>query len=276
MQHTVTSTDGVQLHVEESGNRAGRAILFLHGFAQCGLCWARQVDSEALASFRLVTMDLRGHGRSTKPSAQEAYTRSTSWADDIDAVMRALGLHKPVLVAWSYSGLVLCDYLTHRGDSALAGVHWVSARTMVGTPRAATMSGSLFRELVPGFCSADAEARVDAVIAFLRSLTAQPIGMPDFYTMLGYNLDTPPHVCRALLSRICDNDEVLRGVTVPALITHGDADTSVLLAMAEHHHALMPTSTMSTYAGVGHAPFYEAPERFNRELRDFMGLCVED
>lgn len=35
--HTVTGGGGVRLHVKEAGNRAGRPILFIHGFSQCSL-----------------------------------------------------------------------------------------------------------------------------------------------------------------------------------------------------------------------------------------------
>ena len=53
------------------------------------------------------------------------------------------------------------------------------------------------------------------------------------------------------------------------LITHGIEDAVVLLAMSKHNARLMPSARTSYYADVGHAPFWEAPERFNRELRAF-------
>jgi pimeloyl-ACP methyl ester carboxylesterase len=59
---------------------------------------------------------------------------------------------------------------------------------------------------------------------------------------------------------------VLRTLRVPLLVSQGRADTIVLPAMAEHILATCPTAEASWYDGVGHTPFLEQPERFNREL----------
>jgi pimeloyl-ACP methyl ester carboxylesterase len=167
----------------------------------------------------------------------------------------------------------LCDYLRKHGDAAFCGINLVASRTLVGNDKAHAMSGTLFRELVPGFCSTDAVTREFAVRRFLENLTVEPIADPDFYTMLGYNLAVPPHVCAAMLDRVADNDDVLSTISVPVLLSHGDNDTSVLLAMAEHNAARILYATLSVYPDVGHAPFYEAADRFNNELAAFAAQC---
>jgi pimeloyl-ACP methyl ester carboxylesterase len=57
---------------------------------------------------------------------------------------------------------------------------------------------------------------------------------------------------------------------VPALVVHGEEDGVVLPAAAEEHADLLPDAETSWYPEVGHSPFFEAPERFNRELRSFV------
>ena len=61
----------------------------------------------------MVTYDLRGHGNSDKPLEPERYRDSKAWGDEVQAVMDATGLKRPVLVGWSYGGRVMADYLTH-------------------------------------------------------------------------------------------------------------------------------------------------------------------
>jgi pimeloyl-ACP methyl ester carboxylesterase len=39
--------------------------------------------------------------------------------------------------------------------------------------------------------------------------------------------------------------------------------------MADHHARTVPHARTSYYPGVGHAPFWEDPDRFNAELRAF-------
>ncbi len=264
--HQVTGTDDVALHVREFGDPDGLPILFLHGYAQSLWCWRRQLESRALTGFRLVAFDLRGHGRSGRPDDARAYNDARLWAGDVQAVIETLRLDRPVIAAWSYSGLILCDYLRHRGDGDLAGLAFVSARTMVGDARARAMSGPLFVELVPGFQARDATAREAAVQRFLENLTAGDITDPDFYTMLGYNLAVSPEVCTWMLDRVADNDDVLGAISVPTLVVHGDADTSVLPAMAAHNANVIPGACYRLYPGVGHAPFWEATARFDTDL----------
>ena len=63
-------------------------------------------------------------------------------------------------------------------------------------------------------------------------------------------------------------------MSIPVLVTHGDQDIVVLPSMAQHILEVCPTAEASWYEGVGHAPFLEDPERFNRELADFTRRVV--
>jgi pimeloyl-ACP methyl ester carboxylesterase len=58
---------GIQLHLVETGNASGRPIVFIHGFSQCWLAWTRQLHSALADNYRLVAIDMRGHGLSDKP-----------------------------------------------------------------------------------------------------------------------------------------------------------------------------------------------------------------
>ena len=59
----------------------------------------------------MVTYDLRGHGNSDKPLEPERYKDSKAWADELQAVMDATGIKRPVLAGWSYGGRIMADYL---------------------------------------------------------------------------------------------------------------------------------------------------------------------
>lgn len=268
-----SKADNTKLLGYETGNKDGLPIIFIHGFAQSYWCWGKQLSNPDLSKYRIITFDLRGHGRSEKPITKCSYLNSKIWAADISSLIEELKLVKPVIVAWSYSGLIVCDYLRHNGDNNIAGINFVGARTKTGTQDAKKMSGSLFLELAPGFCSNDASQRQAAVSKFLENLTVSTIKDPDFYTMLGYNLSVPIKVCEALLERSVDNDTIISKIEIPTHITHGDRDTSVLVSMAHHNHAQIPNSSLSIFNGVGHAPFYEDPVRFNRELITFVDHC---
>lgn len=91
----------------QAGNPSGAPILFLHGWSQCTLSWERQLCDPGLAArFRMVAFDLRGHGASAKPHEVAAYDNSQAWAGDVAAVIAAMQMVRPVIVAWSYGRTV--------------------------------------------------------------------------------------------------------------------------------------------------------------------------
>jgi pimeloyl-ACP methyl ester carboxylesterase len=68
-----------------------------------------------------------------------------------------------------------------------------------------------------------------------------------------------------------DLRDVLPDVSVPTLILHGDRDVRAPRHVARDLHAKIPGSRLVTIPGAGHVCNVDAPERFNRELRAFLG-----
>jgi non-heme chloroperoxidase len=58
------------------------------------------------------------------------------------------------------------------------------------------------------------------------------------------------------------------------LVTHGHDDTIVLPSMAEHVLSVCAAATSSWYDGVGHMPFWEASDRFDRELAELADTAT--
>ncbi len=262
----VTGGGGVQLHLVETGSSSGRPILFIHGFSQCWLAWSRQLNSDLADDYRLVAMDLRGHGLSDRPA--NGYSDSTLWADDVNAVIRALRLDHPILCGWSY-GLVALDYLRHYGDDAIGGLHLVGAITKVGSEEAMSVITPEFLSLVPGFFATTVDESVRSLESLLRMCFTQEPTAEDLYLMLGYNVSVPPYVRQALFSRSVDNDDVLAKIRRPVLLTHGAADAIVKRAAVDQHKARIPHAQVDIMANAGHAPFWDHAVTFNRRLRDF-------
>jgi len=266
--HAIAGADGVTLHVEETGPGHGKPILFIHGFSQGGLSWRRQTESELAADFRLITMDIRGHGQSDKP--RDGYGDPSLWARDIHAVITQLGLMKPLLVGWSYGGVIMSDYLRTYGDDAISGTVWVGAVSRLGDPLVSGgFLGGDFLALIPGFFSEDVTESAGALQRFVRLCVHRPPSAEDFYFFLGLAGVVPPYVRQGLFARQVDNDAIVRAIGTPMFLVCGEADQIVSPRMCTHLEALAPHATVSTYPDVGHMPFWEASDRFNGELRDF-------
>ena len=269
--HTVRGAGGAQLAVYDAGDLYGPTLLFVHGFSQCHLAWWRQFQSALALGFRLVAFDLRGHGHSDKPRG--AYGEGHLWADDLQAVISGLELQRPLLVGWSYGGLVISDYLRHYGQEGVSGVHFVSAMVKSGSEEAFGMLAPDMLGLIPGLFAQDEVTCRSTLDAFVSLLFHKPVTPETRGSVLGYNQLVPPHVREALGSRSVDNDDVLRRLTLPVLISHGMEDRIMLTDSSRHLASVIPDAQLSLYPGVGHSPFWEDSRRFNRELAAFAARC---
>jgi pimeloyl-ACP methyl ester carboxylesterase len=91
--------------------------------------------------------------------------------------------------------------------------------------------------------------------------------------MLGCAMSTPPHVRQAMFSRSFDNDDLLPSIRKPVLITHGTEDAIVNPSVVQEHKAGMKHAEIHLMEHLGHAPFWEDPEEFNRRLKMFAEKC---
>ena len=265
--HMITGGGGIQLHLAETGNPRGRPIVFIHGVSQSWLAWTRQMSSELADNYRLVAMDMRGHGLSAKP--REGYADSRLWADDVQAAIQALNLDHPILCGWSYGPLVILDYLRHYGEDGICGVNFVGGVTKLGSDDAASVLTADFLSLVPGFFSVDVEESVRSLDSLLRLCFAQNLSTEDRYRMLGYSVSVPPYVRQALFSRSFDNDDLLPRLRKPVLITHGTDDAVVKPAVIDQQMVRITSAKIRMMANAGHACFWNDAAAYNRCLQEF-------
>ena len=274
----VPGAGGVPLNTVEAGDKSKPGILLVHGFAQSHMSFKKQLESADLTrDYHLVAFDLRGHGNSGKPWKPEDYKDSKIWADDVAAVMDATGLQKAVVVGWSYGGFVMANFIEHYGTSRVLGLNLAgSAGGMVMPPfpapppgadpeiakqRAATakrqVSGNIEENLV------GAREGIAFLTAGPGDETWQGISRAGGMLLL-------PYVRTALGGRSLDNTKVLPTIaSLPMLITYGSADGVIGLQQLDGLKKVLKNAKYSVYDGGGHSTFYEASERFNKELSAF-------
>lgn len=89
-------SNGQRIHLRIAGS-AGPLVLLCHGFPESWYSWRHQLDALASAGYRAVAMDMRGYGRSSKPTEVAAY-RITELVEDCIGVVQALGESTAVIV----------------------------------------------------------------------------------------------------------------------------------------------------------------------------------
>jgi len=264
----VTTPDGLTISAQQwqSGDPKGPGIVFIHGYSQSSLSWMRQIFSNLARQFHIVTYDLRGHGNSDKPLDAARYRDGKAWADELQAVIDAADLKRPVLVGWSYGARVISDYVTTYGAGGISGINFVDG----GIKIIPEYVGEVILKYQPSMASEDLLTNITATRFFLQGCFAKEPSANDFENMLAFNMMVPPKVRAGLAGRPLDATAVMSKLTIPVLVTHGAADKVAKLDMAKYTASVIPGAKLSVYDGVGHSPFYEDTERFNSELAAFV------
>jgi pimeloyl-ACP methyl ester carboxylesterase len=261
----VKTPDGVQVSAQEWGNPNGEELVFIHGFMQSHLSWSKQLhDPELSKKFRMISYDFRGHGASDKIMDAKFYNNGESFADELNAVIQASLLKKPILVGWSYGTRIISDYLVKYGSSKLGGIVFVGG---VGNGDPKHFGSAM--PLIPKSATEDLAQNIEVTKAFIRGCFEKQPTTEEFELMLAFNMMVPAKI-RAWLRRPAPYEEALKRVSVPSLVIHGIEDRILGIGVGKYLVATVPGAKASFYEGVGHSPFWEDASRFNRELIEFM------
>ena len=243
-------------------------MVLIHGWSQHHLCWQRQAP---LADrFRLIAFDLRGHGGSDKPDDPAAYDSTEAWAGDIAAVIEALDLAHPLLVGWSMGGRVIGDYLTVYGDGAIAGAVTIGSPATGG--RFAPPDGVAMRSDAVNADDAylnDPAKALPAIIAFLKECSAQPLPSDELAYFTGLNMLTPPLARKISRQREYDHRPAWGAMTKPVMLIQGGQEKLAVPPNFQQMVDACNDPVIHIYEDDGHMPFWESPNRFNRDLAAF-------
>jgi pimeloyl-ACP methyl ester carboxylesterase len=281
----ITSQDGTLIAVQDLGPRDGLPILFIHGFTHNSEVWYQQLASEHLSGFRLITMDLRGHGFSGKPTEASAYANSV-FADDINAVIHALHLHKPVLAGWSLGGEAVQGYLVKYGDNEIGGVDLVDS---IACPDVACqqtiLGGPVLAQVVPLLISSEAATEEQGAISFLdfeSGGTAQSSSTlnPAQRLVLEDSILTMPPSTRLIIAtnfarQVNVVPAMLENLQVPLLVQHGANDPLFPQSLIPGEVKLVKHATVRLYPNTGHIPFFLDAATFNRDLAQWIRQNVQ-
>lgn len=270
-QFSVRSSDGTTLTGDAQGDPQAPEILFIHGLRQSRLSWDKQFADPALAKFRLVRFDMRGHGDSDKPAALDAYSDARLWADDVAAVIAGAKLRRPVLVGWSLGGYVVGAYLRFHGGAQVAGINLVSGVTKLSPDLLTPLAGSFSQTTI----SHDLAERTAATADFLSACFHKAPSDVELQRMLVVNGMTARAVYEGFLkTETTDLEPFFKAYNGPILLTHGQHDRLVRMAMSERIRDLRPGNRLSVYDDSGHSAFYEEPARYGQELASFAAVAI--
>lgn len=280
----------VRLHYAECGTPGAPLMVFLHGFPEFWYAW-RAVLPVFGERFHAVAPDLRGYNLSDKPADVRAY-RAPALVADVDALVRALGHERCILVAHDWGGAVAWAYaIAHPGRVSklvvLNAPHPVSfARALAHDPAQQAASQYMNWLRRPGseaVLARDGFARLDdfflrlggaawfhgAVREAYHAAWAQPgalAGGVNYYraSPLHPPLGDDPGAAKVSLN---EPEFIVRAKT---LVIWGDGDTALLPVLLDGLDRLVPDLRVVRLPDATHWLVHEQPGRVIAEIEGFV------
>jgi pimeloyl-ACP methyl ester carboxylesterase len=250
------------INVEYQLYGEGPPLLLIHGLGSSGRDWEMQIDAFS-EHFQVIVYDVRGHGKSEKPSGRYSVPL---FAKDCAEILRALGFDKVHVVGISMGGMIALQL--------------------------AADCPEIVQDLVIVNSGPDLVVRSikDLILFWQRLIIVKLLGMRKMGEVLSKRLFPKPDqgdLREIFVERWAENDpraynQTLKGlvgwsvveklslISCPTLIVAADQDYTPLevkSGMVEQ----IPNAQLVVMEGAHHAAPMEYPDQFNQILRDFLG-----
>jgi pimeloyl-ACP methyl ester carboxylesterase len=266
--------DGVKIHFKQVGR--GRAVVFLHGFGMSLDTWRFVVESLG-DEYRLVLVDLKGHGLSDRP--RDGMYAAKDHARVVRGLIDYLGLENVVVVGHSFGAVVglaaALDAQRHGSSEIIATLVLIAGSVdaeniplflrLLRTPVLGWLglkltSASLRTRLMLKRAYYDASKITDSLV----ELYARHQSVPGTdYAFIKTAEQLVP-------IDIAQSKRDLSKLDIPVINIWGEHDEIISRAAAKSVCQLVPRCELVTIQRTGHIPQEESPEKVVSLLRDFL------
>ncbi len=268
LKKTAALPDGELLAYIDTGDKAGPAVVLIHGYTDNARDWAPMLPYLS-KQFRLILVDIRGHGRSSKPEC--CYSR-LDFAYDIKLLLDTLGVKEADIVGHSLGSIIaqtFAEYWPERTGRV------VLISSTAGPPVGAPAQP-------PSFDFA-AEIRklkepIEPDSPFMVAWWSSPSPVdPDFIRRQRQDAAAIPlRVWLAVLDQALSPQAYAGlGSTLPrlqarSLLIWGSKDPIIEQPMRKTLRDALPNAEVKVFEGLGHNPFWEDPAGVARVINSFL------
>ena len=269
------TANGIEIHYEDHGDPAHPAMLLIMGFGAQLTLWPDElVEDLANRGFRVIRYDNRDVGLSQKLDGVKApgivkmtlmskigltpkvpYTLA-DMAEDGIGLLDALAIDRAHIVGASMGGMIAQHMVAKHPERCLS---YTQVFSTTGNPKLPAARKEALKALVTRPASND-----EAVLVDHGMMLARTIGSPQYpaeearlreRVQAGVRRSYYPEgPSRHLSAIVADGDrrEMLRGITVPTLVLHGEDDPLVPCEGGRDTAACIPGAKLKTIPGWGH------------------------
>jgi pimeloyl-ACP methyl ester carboxylesterase len=260
MSSSDIKVDGVRIHFRVEGQ--GDPVVLVHGLGGDHLSWRGPVLEMLRRRHMVISMDLRGHGRSTAGKA--TYTTKL-FAADVAMLLEHLNVAAASVVGISMGGAVAM-LLAARCPGLVGRLVLVNTWS-----RCDASACACFDEWI---AASKVSRRLLQDLVLLRTATPQFVAAHPAFVRTFRRLWPTNHganfrrSCTACTSH--DATARLGRIKAPTLVVAGDRDLLVPPPHARQVAAGIGGAKLSVIGGAGHVPWLDRPARTVRELRAFL------
>lgn len=248
--------NGTDIYFHEEGH--GQPLLFLHGMSSCGEAWFQQFEAFR-DRFRVVAYDSVNHGHSSNsPRGVPEPDR----VDELEAVLAALEIERPILAGNSMGGLTVLRWAARHPDEATALVPSGMGVPLPGEqlrPRAAPLDDETI--FLPFGDSLTERLREERPLMYDRYFRIRS-------TATRIEALRHPRQASATDPTREELGDVIGKVTSPMLVVVGSLDR--LRPWSEHLHELVAGSRLTVVEGAPHNVYWEAADEYNAAVSAFL------
>lgn len=251
----VNAADGVPIHYAVQG-KGDPALVFIHCWGCDRNLWENQV-SEFSKKYRVVTIDLPGHGQSGQGRTNWSIE---SYGDDVKTVVTKLGLKRVVLIGSSMGAPIALEATRRMPDRVVAIVP-VDSLLDVDQKVPPDQLDAVFKQL-----QGDYKGATTALLNQFFFAPGTPAAVKE--RVLREATSRPPEMAIAILKAVFAYDAApaLKETKVPIHAINGDRSPTNLDANRKY----APQFDAVIIKGSGHYPMLEDPARFNQLLTEIL------
>ena len=261
------STTFATVAVRDSGGD-GPAILLIHGNSSCKEVFRHQFESPLAGRFRLIALDLPGHGDSGNAADPAAAYTIGGYARAAIEVLEQLGAGRAVIFGWSLGGHVALDMISR--FTGVLGVMISGTPPVPGSVEGVALGfqQNAHMALASSGNWTDKDAETYARATAGANAPFEPFMLKAARRTHGIARET--FFANALSGGAEDQRKIVETSMIPLAIVNGSDDAFINGAyFATLHYANLWDGEVHVLKGVGHAPFWEAPDAFNPLLGRF-------
>ena len=223
---------------------AGPSVVLLHGGLGHSGNWGHQLPSLIESGYRVIVIDSRGHGRSTRDARPFSYELMAS---DVLAVLDALGVDQATFVGWS-DGACIALVLAMHAPARVSGVFFFGCNMDPGGTKELTGSDPVIDRCFSRHA------------ADYARLSVTPDDFQPFVDAVTRMMETQPNYTA---------DE-LAAIGVPVTIVQSEGDEFIKREHAEYLARTIPGASLVTLPSVTHFAPLQRPAQFNATVLDFL------